>query len=169
MFEIGEYLAKLPARTWLSRAIWAPGQCTAKRRRKCTLTWFIDAEFGDAEFLSLGVQALNDDVLWELVGLRAVDGDHLSSRHWHGHRATDLVRARLHCRTRDRKAVHVSDLEVVQTIYCNNANRVSQCMYSNIEIADFNILIFWDLTARACISLVVDIARYSVLMSAYFE
>jgi len=63
MFEIGEYLAKLPARTWLSRAICARGQCTAKCRRKCTLTWFIDAEFGDAEFLSLGVETLNDDVL----------------------------------------------------------------------------------------------------------
>jgi len=34
-----------------------------ERKRKCTLTWFIDAEFGDAEYLGLGVQTLNDDVL----------------------------------------------------------------------------------------------------------
>ena len=31
-----EYLAKLPARAWLSHALCAPGQHTAKRRRKCT-------------------------------------------------------------------------------------------------------------------------------------
>ena len=135
-----------------------------ERKRKCTLTWFIDAEFGDAEYLGLGVQTLDDDVLRELVGLRAVDAEHLSSKHRHGHRATDLVRGRLHCRTRRRKAIHVSDLEVVQTIHCNNANRLPQCMYSNIAIEDvFNVLIFSDLTARACISL-VDIARYSMLM-----
>jgi len=42
-------------------------------------------------------------------------------------------------------------------------------MYSNIAIEDvFNILIFSDLTPRACIRL-VDIARYSMLMSTYFE
>jgi len=34
-----------------------------ERKRKCTLTWFIDAEFGDAEYLGLGVQTLDDDVL----------------------------------------------------------------------------------------------------------
>jgi len=34
--EIGEYLAKLQARAWLSRAFCTPGQHTAKRRRKCT-------------------------------------------------------------------------------------------------------------------------------------
>jgi len=33
-FKIGEYLAKLLARAWLSRALCAPGQHTAKRRRK---------------------------------------------------------------------------------------------------------------------------------------
>jgi len=42
-------------------------------------------------------------------------------------------------------------------------------MYSNIAIEDvFDILIFSDLTPRACIPL-VDIARYSMLMSTYFE
>ena len=35
-FLSGEYLAKLPARTWLSRELCTPGQHTAKRRRKCT-------------------------------------------------------------------------------------------------------------------------------------
>ena len=35
-FLIGEYLAKLQARAWLSHALCAPGQLTAKRRRKCT-------------------------------------------------------------------------------------------------------------------------------------
>ena len=30
MFKIGEYLAKLQARTWLSHALCAPGQHTAK-------------------------------------------------------------------------------------------------------------------------------------------
>jgi len=35
-FLIGEYLAKLQARAWLYRALSAPGQHTAKRRRKCT-------------------------------------------------------------------------------------------------------------------------------------
>ena len=34
--KIGEYLAKLQARAWLSHALCAPGQHTAKRRRKCT-------------------------------------------------------------------------------------------------------------------------------------
>ena len=34
--KIGEYLAKLQARMWLYRVLCAPGQCTAKRRRKCT-------------------------------------------------------------------------------------------------------------------------------------
>jgi len=33
---IGEYLAKLQARAWLSHALCAPGQHTAKRRRECT-------------------------------------------------------------------------------------------------------------------------------------
>jgi len=108
-----------------------------ERKRKCTLTWFIDAEFGDAEYLGLGVQTLDDDVLRQLVGLRAVDGEHLSSKHRHGHRATDLVRGRLHCRTRRRKAIHVSDVEVVQTIHCNNANRLPQCMYTNIAMKKF--------------------------------
>jgi len=36
IFLIGEYLAKLQARARLSRALCAPGQHTAKRRRKCT-------------------------------------------------------------------------------------------------------------------------------------
>ena len=36
-FLIGEYLAKLQARAWLSYALCAPGQHTAKRRRKCTI------------------------------------------------------------------------------------------------------------------------------------
>ena len=35
-FKIGEYLAKLQAREWLSHALCTPGQHTAKRRRKCT-------------------------------------------------------------------------------------------------------------------------------------
>ena len=35
-FLIGEYLAKLQARVWLSHALCAPGQHTANRRRKCT-------------------------------------------------------------------------------------------------------------------------------------
>jgi len=35
-FYIGEYFAKLQARTWLSRALCMPGQNTAERRRKCT-------------------------------------------------------------------------------------------------------------------------------------
>ena len=35
-FYISEYLAKLQARAWLSHALCAPGQHTAKRRRKCT-------------------------------------------------------------------------------------------------------------------------------------
>ena len=35
-FQIGEYLAKLQARAWLSHALCAPGQHTAERRRKCT-------------------------------------------------------------------------------------------------------------------------------------
>ena len=34
--KICEYLAKLQARAWLSHALCAPGQHTAKRRRKCT-------------------------------------------------------------------------------------------------------------------------------------
>ena len=34
--KIGEYLAKLQARAWLSHALCTPGQHTAKRRRKCT-------------------------------------------------------------------------------------------------------------------------------------
>jgi len=34
--EIGEYLVKLQARTCLSHALYAPGQHTAKRRRKWT-------------------------------------------------------------------------------------------------------------------------------------
>ena len=34
--KIGEYLAKLQARAWLSHALCAPGQHTAKRRIKCT-------------------------------------------------------------------------------------------------------------------------------------
>jgi len=34
--KIGEYLAKLQAKAWLSRALCAPGRHTAKRRRKCT-------------------------------------------------------------------------------------------------------------------------------------
>ena len=34
--QIGEYLAKLQARAWLSHALCAPGQQTTKRRRKCT-------------------------------------------------------------------------------------------------------------------------------------
>jgi len=33
---IGEYLAKLQAKAWLSHALCAPGQHTAKRRRKYT-------------------------------------------------------------------------------------------------------------------------------------
>jgi len=33
-FKIGEYLAKLQARVWLSHALCAPGQHTVKRRRK---------------------------------------------------------------------------------------------------------------------------------------
>ena len=36
VFKIGEYLAKLRARTWLSRALYAPGHSTAKMLRKCT-------------------------------------------------------------------------------------------------------------------------------------
>ena len=32
----GVFVAKLQARAWLSRALCAPGQHTAKRRRKCT-------------------------------------------------------------------------------------------------------------------------------------
>ena len=36
MFKIGEYLAELQTRAWLSHALCAPGQHTAKRRRKCT-------------------------------------------------------------------------------------------------------------------------------------
>jgi len=36
IFIIGEYLAKLQARAWLSHALCAPGQHTAKRRSKCT-------------------------------------------------------------------------------------------------------------------------------------
>ena len=35
-FKIGEYFAKLQARVWLSHALCAHGQHTAKRRRKCT-------------------------------------------------------------------------------------------------------------------------------------
>ena len=35
-FNIGEHLAKLEARAWLSQALCAPGQHTAKSRRKCT-------------------------------------------------------------------------------------------------------------------------------------
>ena len=35
-FYIGEYLAKIQARAWLSHGLCAPGQHTAKRRRKCT-------------------------------------------------------------------------------------------------------------------------------------
>jgi len=34
--KIGEYLAKLQAGRWLSRALCAPGQHTAESRRKCT-------------------------------------------------------------------------------------------------------------------------------------
>ena len=34
--KIGEYLANLQARVWLSRALCLPGQHTAKRQRKCT-------------------------------------------------------------------------------------------------------------------------------------
>jgi len=34
--KIGEYLANLQARAWLSHALRTPGQHTAKRRRKCT-------------------------------------------------------------------------------------------------------------------------------------
>ena len=34
--NIGDYLAKLDARAWLSHALCAPGQHTAERRRKCT-------------------------------------------------------------------------------------------------------------------------------------
>jgi len=34
-FLISEYLAKLQAKAWLSHALRAPGQHTAKRRRKC--------------------------------------------------------------------------------------------------------------------------------------
>ena len=34
--KIGEYFAKLQTRTWLSHAFCAPGQHTAKRRRKST-------------------------------------------------------------------------------------------------------------------------------------
>jgi len=43
IFKIGEYLAKSQARAWLSRALCAPGQHTAKRRRKCTrqITFFL--------------------------------------------------------------------------------------------------------------------------------
>ena len=33
-FLIGEYLAKLQARAWLSHALCTPGQHTAKRRRR---------------------------------------------------------------------------------------------------------------------------------------
>jgi len=36
LFLIDVYLAKLQARAWLSHALCAPGQHTAKRRRKCT-------------------------------------------------------------------------------------------------------------------------------------
>jgi len=36
IFNIGEYLAKLQARACLSHALCAPGQHTAKRRRKFT-------------------------------------------------------------------------------------------------------------------------------------
>jgi len=35
--KIGEYLAKLQARAWLSHALCARGQHTAKRQRKCTI------------------------------------------------------------------------------------------------------------------------------------
>jgi len=35
IFKIGEYLAKLQAQRWLSRAFCAPGHHTAKSRRKC--------------------------------------------------------------------------------------------------------------------------------------
>ena len=35
-FKIGEYLAKLQARTWLSHELCVLGQNTAKRRKKCT-------------------------------------------------------------------------------------------------------------------------------------
>ena len=34
IFLVGEYLAKLQARAWLSHALCAPGQHTANRRRK---------------------------------------------------------------------------------------------------------------------------------------
>ena len=34
--KIGEYFAKLQARAWLSRALCASGQRTARKRRKCT-------------------------------------------------------------------------------------------------------------------------------------
>jgi len=37
IFLIGEYLAKLQARAWLSHTLCTPGQHTAKRRRKCTI------------------------------------------------------------------------------------------------------------------------------------
>ena len=36
IFLIGDYLAKLPTGAWLSHALCALGQHTAKRRRKCT-------------------------------------------------------------------------------------------------------------------------------------
>ena len=36
LFLIDVYLAKLQARAWLSHALCAPSQHTAKRRRKCT-------------------------------------------------------------------------------------------------------------------------------------
>ena len=35
MFQIGEYVAKLRTRAWLSHALCTPGQHTGKRRRKC--------------------------------------------------------------------------------------------------------------------------------------
>jgi len=50
-FEIGEYLANLQARAWLSHALCAPGQHTVKRRRKCTSYHVFASNF--AEYSSI--------------------------------------------------------------------------------------------------------------------
>jgi len=50
--EICEYLAKLQARAWLSHALWAPGQHTAKRRRKCTRQVVIMAKISNSSLKS---------------------------------------------------------------------------------------------------------------------
>jgi len=89
-----------------------------------TQTSFLHADFGDAELLGSGVHTLNDDVaVYGRDG--AGDVEHQAGGDADLHRATDCVRVRIDCRTSRWKCIQKSDLEVVQTVHCSSANKVS--------------------------------------------